>query len=679
MATDKPSQTAKSVAESDLAPTNDGPKHAANPTPGLVSAGWQAGSLDCALSAEDDAICDAFEAAIQAGDVPRLEDFMARAGDQPPELLFRGLLLVECEYREKQGESPAAAEYIARFPDRERLVREIFAQRNPPARPVPNPVVLGDYEILEELGGGGMGVVYKARHRRLRRIVALKTILSAHTCRPEALQRFVREIEAVGRLNHPNLVQCTDAREESGVQFLVMEYIEGADLGAIVKRGGPLNVPDACEIVRQTAVGLEHVREQGLVHRDIKPSNLMLTPQGTVKILDLGLARLREESAPGEDFTQTGQTMGTPDYMAPEQATDAAHVDIRADLYSLGCTFYHLLVGRPPFAPPDYATPPAKILAHVQAEFPCLSDDRGGVPSEVTRIIARMVAKRPEDRFNLPAEVAEAIAPWCTEASLVKLLPADAVRRPEPSARGTGRRPMPKILPRFIQSVRNRLVVAAMGLLITAGVVGIVASRPGPATNNPEVRPDTQSPEVLVERALLVVRHNGDDERIRKLDLFDRADRDFLASSPLSPTDDFGFRASFNRPIYWYLAWLDTKGAVEIAARSEKAEEVVRFPAGNQLVKVDPRDPSGLHLLLLLVADRPSPNIESEILQRLSALGPPKQSTSKPLQIAVARTRGMGSSSPTTVDLDAEYIAQIEQKLPDSVLWVYQLYLPTQR
>jgi tRNA A-37 threonylcarbamoyl transferase component Bud32 len=669
MGTEKPSLEHNSAVTPGSAPTIDNQRPEGGPTPGPASADQPGSYPISALPSALDALCDEFEAAYKAGDTPCLEQFLERAGDQPAELLFRSLLSLECEYRESRGESLAIEQCIERFPDRESLVRDVFGRRIQSARADLTPTVLGDYDILEQLGGGGMGVVYKARHRRLHRIVALKTILTAHTRRPEALQRFVREVEAIGRLNHPNLVQCTDAREESGIHFLVMEYLEGADLAAIVKRGGPLGVREACEVIRQAAVGLEHIHEQGLVHRDIKPSNLMLTPQGIVKILDLGLARLRDETAGGESLTRSGQTMGTPDYIAPEQAIDAGRVDIRADLYSLGCTLYYLLLGQPPFGPPKHATPAAKFIAHAQAEFPHVIAERGDVPLEVAAILARLVSKRPEDRFGRPVEVAEVLVPWCAGAELARLLPADAVRPQQPSALPARQRGLRRVS-RLMAMLARRRVLIALGLLLAAVAIVAVAWNLGSGGKNREI---------LVERANLLVRPNGDDNRIRSLDLLDRRDQEYLAANPLGPTDDFGFRASFNRPAYWYLAWLDTQGKAEIAARSEKAEKTVRFPEGNQMVKVDPQDPAGSHLLLLLVAEHPSRNIEAAIQQRLSALGLRKQSGSRPLQVSVARTRGMGPLSPTTVDLDSEYIARIEQQLPATVVWVYQLYLPTQK
>ncbi len=223
---------------------------------------------------------------------------------------------------------------------------------------------VGLYEILGELGRGGMGTVYRARHTLLNRMVALK-VLSADRLRdPTAVARFLREMEAVGALDHPNLIRANDAGNADGLHYLVTELVGGIDLQRLVKSRGRLSVADACEVVRQTAIGLDHAFRRGLVHRDIKPSNLMLTADGCVKLLDLGLARLKVGTPPDSDLTEVGQVMGTVAYMAPEQASNAHSVDIRADLYSLGCTLYFLLAGTAPFGGRGHRSPIDMMIAH---------------------------------------------------------------------------------------------------------------------------------------------------------------------------------------------------------------------------------------------------------------------------------------------------------------------------
>ena len=189
-----------------------------------------------------------------------------------------------------------------------------------------------------------------------------------------------------------------------------MELVEGLDLARLSDLLGPLPIADACAMARQVASALQHAHEHGLVHRDIKPSNLLLTPAGEVKMLDLGLARLFGEASVSEVLTATGAVMGTPDYMAPEQAFDPKSVDIRADLYSLGCTLYKLLAGHPPFGAPPYGTLGQKLLAHAQAPVPPLRNHRPEVPEELATVVERLLAKKPEDRWRTPAEVAAALS-----------------------------------------------------------------------------------------------------------------------------------------------------------------------------------------------------------------------------------------------------------------------------
>ncbi len=288
---------------------------------------------------------------------------------------------------------------------------------------------LGEYQLIEELGQGGMGRVYKALQTKLDRVVAVKVLPRGRVGDRQAISRFEREMKAVGRLAHPNIVQAFDAREIDDTPVLIMEFVDGLDLAEIVRRVGPLPMADACELLRQTALALQCAHEHGLVHRDIKPSNIMLTRKGEVKLLDLGLARFYAEGGAGvspvsasEEMTGTGQAMGTADYMAPEQASDSRTVDIRADLYSLGCTLYKLLSGRAPFSGPEYRTTLDKLNAHVHQPAPPIRRLVPDVPEGLAAIVDRLLAKDPEDRFATPAEVAEALAPCCVGTDLPALL-----------------------------------------------------------------------------------------------------------------------------------------------------------------------------------------------------------------------------------------------------------------
>jgi WD40 repeat protein/serine/threonine protein kinase len=295
-------------------------------------------------------------------------------------------------------------------------------------------LVLGPYLILERLGEGGSGQVFKARHRRLNRIDAVKLIRKDLVADAEVVARFYREIRVISQMAHPNIVHAFDAGPAGPTHFLAMEYVDGTDLARLVKQSGPLPVEQACEYVRQAACGLAHAHEKGLVHRDVKPPNLLVSggvvkatthhsslTTHQVKVLDLGLARFQQTA--NDEVTHfltmgntTGLTtpagavmMGTPDYMAPEQALDFHQADIRADIYSLGCTLFFLLTGQPPF-PGGGLT--QKLLRHQQEAPPAVDQLRGDVPPGLSAVLRRMLAKQPQDRFQTPAELARALEPF---------------------------------------------------------------------------------------------------------------------------------------------------------------------------------------------------------------------------------------------------------------------------
>jgi serine/threonine protein kinase len=272
--------------------------------------------------------------------------------------------------------------------------------------PGSGPTRVGEYDLLEPLGAGGMGEVFKARHRRLGKLVALKLLPVGSHGSADRVARFLREMRAVGTLDHPNVIEAHDAGEETGVVYLAMKLVEGEDLGRLVQRLGPLPVAEACELTRQAALGLQYLHERGLVHRDVKPSNLMRTAEGTVKVLDLGLARWKVQGA-GE-LTATEQLLGTPDFLAPEQVRDAAAADLRADLYGLGGTLFYLLTGRAPFA--HHQGVYGKLDAHRSEAPPDVRSLRPEVPPPVADLLNRLLAKEPQDRPQSAAEVAAALA-----------------------------------------------------------------------------------------------------------------------------------------------------------------------------------------------------------------------------------------------------------------------------
>jgi formylglycine-generating enzyme required for sulfatase activity len=293
------------------------------------------------------------------------------------------------------------------------------------------PRTLGRYQLLGKLGEGGMGAVYKAMNVNLGKVVALKTLGCARVKDAAAIARLRREMKSVGALQHANIVGAHDADEIDGVHFLVMEYVEGLDLAELTRRLGRLDIADACELTRQAAVGLDYAHQHGLVHRDIKPPNLMLDGHAQLKVLDLGLALLAEDDA--NELTSAGSIMGTADYMAPEQAGDSHHVDARADVYSLGCTLFKLLSGRPPFAGPAYGSAIKKALAHATQPPPAIHDLRAEVPAGLGEIVARTLAKQPQDRFASAGDLATALAPFCGGSRLVELFERAAANGPSRS------------------------------------------------------------------------------------------------------------------------------------------------------------------------------------------------------------------------------------------------------
>ncbi|MDB5388487.1 MAG: Serine/threonine protein kinaserelated protein [Planctomycetaceae bacterium] len=272
-------------------------------------------------------------------------------------------------------------------------------------------LTLGNYRILDKLGQGGMGLVLKAEHKLLKRLVAIKVLSPGVTKKPLALQRFQREVEAAAKLSHPNIVAAYDADEDHKTRFLVLEYVEGIDLAEVVQKEGPLPVEVALNYLHQAARGLEYAHQQGVIHRDIKPSNLLLDQAGTVKVLDMGLARLEEDPTPFNakqaELTDTGIIMGTVDYMSPEQAENTKKADPRSDLYSLGISFFYLLTGRSAYGG---ETLMERILAHREWPIPSIRTFRPDVSEEVDAVFRKMVAKKPADRYQSMTELIAALA-----------------------------------------------------------------------------------------------------------------------------------------------------------------------------------------------------------------------------------------------------------------------------
>lgn len=324
--------------------------------------------------------------------------------ETPAELLDRleqcGLLTPSIIERREAMLGAESAEQAAEELVRLRLLTEYQAQAA--VNDASQPLSIGDYIVEDMIGRGGMGFVLKASHRRMKRQVAIKFLHKSMTESRDLVARFEREFEAAAQLHHQNIVTAYDAGEHDGSHYLVMQYVDGEDLSHRVKHNGPLRVSEAIDVIRQTAEGLGYAHDKGIVHRDIKPGNLLLDREGVVRILDMGLARMRP--SPGDaldggahaDLTNTGSVMGTVDYMAPEQALDAKTADFSADIYSLGCTLYFLLTGNPPFRSDTIMR---RLLAHREQDIPLIRHVRPEAPRELDGVFAKMMAKKKEDRY----------------------------------------------------------------------------------------------------------------------------------------------------------------------------------------------------------------------------------------------------------------------------------------
>jgi serine/threonine-protein kinase len=276
-------------------------------------------------------------------------------------------------------------------------------------------LILGNYVLLDKIGAGGMGMVFKAQHRRMKRLVAVKVLPKAGKKDPEVFKRFQRELEAAAKLTHPNIVAAFDADEHNGTHFLAMEFVEGVDLARSVQEHGPLASDKALDCIIQAARGLEYAHSQGIVHRDIKPANLLLDKNSVVKILDMGLARFQEKAnpaaQPGDNgaLSQMGDFMGTVDYASPEQALDSRLADQASDIYSLGATWYFLIFGQPMYV---RDTPMSRIMAHREAPIPSLRAKHPEIQPQIDAIFQRMVAKTKEERYPNATELLRDLANW---------------------------------------------------------------------------------------------------------------------------------------------------------------------------------------------------------------------------------------------------------------------------
>ena len=377
--------------------------------------------VSCALSMARriDVVRDQFELAIKDGEHPRIEDYLARLeGEDDWSQALEELLLLELEYRRERGDTPRVEEYEARFPQVAELVESTIRRRlreetvsqpiidTPAARRDDAPAVddtgtvVGDYELIEKVGEGGMGVVYKARQRRLGRIVALKTIRGGQIAGAEDVQRFHIEAAAAANLQHPGIVAIHEVGEHKGVHFFSMEFVEGRSLAERLREGA-VPAKQAAALVAAVAEAVHFAHGRGVLHRDLKPSNILLDPNDRPRVVDFGLAKRVESDS---ELTRTGQILGTPSYMPPEQAVgNPDMVDARGDVYSLGGVLYELLTGRPPFRGAS-AWETVRQVLETEPAPPRVLD--ATVPKDMETICLKSLDKKPERRYA----TAEALA-----------------------------------------------------------------------------------------------------------------------------------------------------------------------------------------------------------------------------------------------------------------------------
>ncbi len=328
---------------------------------------------------------------------------------------------------------------------------------------------IGKYKVLERLGSGGFAQVYLCEHKLMRRRVAVKVLPVAKAKDSSALARFHREARAVAALDHPNIVHAYDIDQDEDLHFLVMEYVDGANLLEIVQKSGPLSVLRACHYIQQSALALQHAHEHGLVHRDIKPGNILVDRAGGVKVLDMGLALFFQEEDEQLTRKHDDGTLGTADYLSPEQAMDSHDVDIRTDIYSLGVTFYFLLTGQAPF---ENMPVTQKLMAHQMKQPRPVAEFRKDVPTAVLAILDKMMAKKVAQRYAIPGDVADALVPY-TQAAIG---PPSESEMPKLSPAATG------------QASGSEAAEAGTGSGSGKNL------KPGPATPLPKAKPVAQAP-----------------------------------------------------------------------------------------------------------------------------------------------------------------------------------------
>jgi serine/threonine protein kinase len=561
--------------------------------------------LSVDLLRQVDLVCDDYERQLRQGQRPTLESLLSRTPEDVAQVLRAELALVEVDVlRESDASVTTPAEIASRvglsLQELQNYLQDSRAvTRHRADAPTQGLERLGEYMLGEKLSDGGMGSVYRARHQRLGRLVAVKLIRSDFGNHPTLVARFEREMRAIGALEHPNVIEALDAGEHRGQLYLVMRLLEGQDVARLVTKYGPLRPADAAEIIRQAALGLQYLHERGLVHRDVKPSNLFLTNDGTVKLLDLGLAKWATSHDRTAELTSAGVMLGTVDFIAPEQQVDATTVTIAADIYALGCTLYALLAGKSPFH--GYHDAEAKLAAHRSEPPPDLSLVQPELPRGMHQVLERMLAKNPGDRYAEPRQVAEALAAFTAGAELPTL-----ARFPAGVQSAT---PLPErgIPARKSRSWSARAFVLAALLALTALCIYGVWRY----TRNPPRPPPVAEEKVEPLRIpIFRVNHYAVEDGLAQ-------NRGQLGADSFGTRfgDQVSIHAELSASAYCYLLALNANGSIQLCSpegtQALTAQRRLEFPAGGKAADLTDEPRGGVQAFALIASSKPLPEFET--------------------------------------------------------------------